>query len=158
MAQAQDAFVWEAPAWDRYERGPYWYALMAVGAILLALYGIFTSNYLFSFIIILIAIILVLAGNEEPRTSLIQVGENGIVVDGRMYFFDTLQNFAIIYHPPETKVLYVEHKTPIRPRLRLSLSDEDPVAIRAHLKRHLAEDLDLQDEHVSDILARLLRL
>lgn len=158
MIQGQDAFVWETPAWERHERGKNWYVLMTLGAVLLALYGVFTSNYLFSFIIILIAIILVLAGNEPPHAHLIQVGNNGVVVDGRLYFYDDLHNFSIIYHPPETKVLYLEHRRPIQPRLRISLGDEDPVAIRSHLRQFLTEDLDLQDEHFSDTLAKLLKL
>jgi hypothetical protein len=158
MAEAQDVFVWEAPAWDRHERGSNWYLWMSLVAMALAAYGVLTANYLFSFIIILIAIILILAGNEEPHRVLVQVGHNGIVVDGKLYLYDDLHSFSIIYHPPETKVMYIDHSRSLRPRLRIWLADEDPVAIRSHLKQYLTEDLDLQEEHFSDTLGRLLKL
>ena len=103
-----------------------------------------------------VAIILILVGNPDPHMILVQIGHNGIVYDGRFYQFNQLNDFAIIYHPPHTKILYLEPKNPARPRLRILLEDEDPVAIRSHLKNYLDEDLDLRDEHVSDIFARLL--
>lgn len=158
MAASQDAFVWEAPAHEEVDRGPRWFLWMSLVALLLAAYAIYTANYLFAFIILLTAIILVFAGNEKPRKVLIQLGNNGVVVDGRLYRFDELANFAIIYYPPHTKVLYVEPNGVLQARMRIELEDEDPVAIRAHLKKFLQEDLDLQEEHFSDIVARLLKL
>ncbi len=156
MAKAQDIFVWEAPAWEKADRHPRWYLIMGGIAFLFAAYAVFTSNYLFAFIIFLTAIILVLAGNENPKAVLIQIGDNGIVVNGKLYQFDKLHNFAIIYHPPHTKVLYVEPNNAVLPRLRIDLEDQDPVAIRAHLLQYLDEDTDLRGEHYSDIFGRLL--
>lgn len=131
---------------------------MSLIALVLAGYAIYAANYLFAFIILLTAIILVFAGNEKPRKVLIQIGNNGVVVDGRLYRFDELDNFAIIYYPPQTKVLYLEPSGILQARLRVELEDEDPVAVRNHLKKYLEEDLDLQEEHFSDIVGRLLKL
>ncbi|MFZ2804102.1 MAG: hypothetical protein WA001_02670 [Patescibacteria group bacterium] len=156
MATVQEAFVWEAPAWETYERGSKWHIWMLLGAGALIIYAILTTNYLFAFIILLTAIILILVGNPYPHMVLVQIGQNGIVYDGRLYQFSQLNDFAIIYHPPNTKILYLEPKNPSRPRLRILLEDEDPVAIRLHLKNYLDEDLDLRDEHLSDIFGRLL--
>ena len=158
LAQAQDLFVWEAPAWEHKERHPHWYLWMSLIALLFAAYAVFTGNFLFAFIIFLIAIILVLAGNEGPHTMLVQIGLNGVVVDGRLYLYDQLHEFAVIYHPPETKVLYLEPKSYVKPRIRVSLADQDPVSIRDHLRQFLQEDLDLRDEHLSDIFGRLLKI
>jgi hypothetical protein len=158
MAQAQDVFVWEAPSWERYERGPKWYVWMGLVVLALTVYAVFTANYLFAFIILLTAIILILAGNQEPHPVLVQIGHNGIVYDGRMYQFGELSDFAIIYHPPHTQILYIQPRNPAKPRLRIPLGEQDPVAIRGHLKTYVDEDLNLREEHFSDILARLLRL
>lgn len=158
MAQAQDVFVWETSSWERYSRGPHWYIFMTLIAVVAALYGIFTANYLFSFIVLFIAIILILAGNEPAHAVLAQVGNNGIVLDGKFFPYEDLRNFSIIYQPPETKILYIESKRLIEPRIRISLMDEDPVAIRSHLRQFLSEDLDLQEEHFSDTIARLLKI
>lgn len=158
LAQAQDVFVWEAPAWERHDRHPYWYLWMSAVTLVFAAIAIFTGNYLFAFIIFLIAIILILAGNEEPHTMLIQVGNNGIVVDGKLFLYSDLHEFALIYHPPETKILYLEPKAYTRGRLRVQLGNQDPVALRNHLRQYLHEDLDLRDEHISDIFGRLLKI
>jgi len=158
IIKAQDDFVWETPEWERRDRGPRWYLYMSIVAIAFVIYAVLTSNFLFAFIILLIAIILVLAGNEQPDRILIQLGKNGIVVDGKLYEFKNLSDFSIIYHPPETKLLYLETKNLIRPRLRVPLDDQNPVEIRNHLKHYLEEDLLLQEEHFSDILARLLKI
>lgn len=158
MADAQREFVWEAPAWERHERGPRWYLWMALGVIVLTGYAVLTSNFLFAFIVLLTAIILVLAGNETPHTALIQIGHNGVVVDGRLHLYETFQDFAIVYQPPETKILYFEPKNISKGRLRISLEGENPIAIRDHLKGYLDEDLDLRNEHWSDIFGRLLKI
>lgn len=158
MANAQDAFVWEAPSWDEYERGPKWMVWFIVCVIVLTIYAIFTSNYLFAFIVLLAAIILILAGNKKPHPILVQIGQNGIVYNGTFYQYDELDDFAIIYQPPQVKLLYVQPKGITHSRMRISLEDEDPVALRNHLKQYLDEDLTLHEEHVSDIVARLLKL
>ena len=154
----QEMFVWEAPAWERVERSPKWYLWMGLVAFALVAYAVYTSNYLFAFVVLLCVIILVLAGNETPQKILFQIGEHGIVAGGRMTPFQEIHNFAIVFQPPEVKVLYVQSKSWMQPRLRISLENENPVAIRAHLKRYVAEDLDLRDEHISDIVGRLLKL
>ncbi|HEU0051234.1 MAG TPA: hypothetical protein VFQ60_04240 [Patescibacteria group bacterium] len=154
----QDRFVWEAPMHERYERGSRWYIIMAVIAFFLIAYAVWTENFLFAFLILLMAIILVLTGNEEPKHALVQIGDAGIVWDGKLCLYRDLDHFAIVYQPPQTKVLYLDHRNPIIPRLRIPLEEENPLELRDHLKQFLREDLDLHDEHLSDIVARLLRI
>ena len=158
LIESQDAFVWEAPAFERSVRGPQWYLFMGIATVLLLAYAIWTANFLFAFIVLLSAIIILLAGNQQPKPVLIQIGENGVVYDGRLTLFQDIDNFAIIYQPPLSKVLYVERRGAIRPRLAIPLEDQDPVQLREHLKRYIKEDLDLQGEHISDTIARLLKI
>ena len=69
LALNQEEFVWEAPAHVHYDRGPRWYVGMVVVALFLVAYAIWTANFLFAFLILLIAIILLLAGHEEPKKN-----------------------------------------------------------------------------------------
>lgn len=158
LIDAQDAFVWESPEYDRYERGKRWYVIMSIVAVLMVAYAIWTANFLFAFIILIAAIILVLTGNEKPKKILVQIGHNGIVRNGDFVSFDEMENFAIVYQPPHIRVLYIEPKSFFKPRLRVYLGEQDPVAIREHLRDYVQEDLDLRDEHASDILAKLFKL
>ncbi|MHB8830896.1 MAG: hypothetical protein ACYC44_02185 [Patescibacteria group bacterium] len=158
IAESQDAFVWEMPEHEHHPRTPNWYLIVSLIAIACVAYGIWSTNYLFGLIVLISAVILMLAGNEDPRNVLVQVGHNGIVVDGDFVPFDKLFNFSIIYHPPFTKVLYIERRYSPKPRLKLFLADEDPIAIRQHLLKYLPENLVLREEHFSDIVGRLLRI
>lgn len=158
IVMSQDAFVWEAPAYLKFERGPGWYFTMALVAVAGMAYAVWSANFLFAFIILLMGILLLLVGNKDPQRVLVQVGNNGIVWNGRLTTYQDIDEFAIVYHPPHVKTLYIVAKSPIVPRLRIELEDQDPIALRNHLRQFLREDLDLQSEYLSDIVARLLRL
>ena len=155
---SQDRFVWEAPAYAKYDRGPKWYFIMALVAVALISYAVWTANFLFAFIILLMGILLLLVGNKDPDRILVQVGDSGIVWNGKLMLFQDLDHFGMVYQPPYAKVLYVESKSPVTPRLRIELEDQDPVELRSHLRKFLKEDADLQSEYLSDIFARLLRI
>lgn len=158
LVENQDKFVWESPAFRKYDRGSAWYLVLTLAAVFLIAYAVWTANFLFAFIIFLSAILLLLVGNQEPKTVLVQVGENGVVWDGKLYLYQDLENFSIVYQPPISKVLYIEPKSSVTPRLTIELQDEDPISLREFLRNYMREDLDLQGEHFSDIVGRLLRI
>ncbi|MFA6446909.1 MAG: hypothetical protein WCW31_01475 [Patescibacteria group bacterium] len=158
LAEAQNIFVWETPEFEYHVRSPYWYLIVSIIALACVAYGVWANNYLFALIIVLIAVILMFAGHDEPRKVLVQIGHNGVVVDGKFVEFDKLANFSIIYQPPLTKILYIERKLSANTRYKLMIEDQDPIAVRSHLLRYLPENLALRDEHFSDILGRLLKI
>lgn len=158
LVQSQDTFVWEAPLYPTYKRGTRWYFILTAGTLLLVSYAVITSNFLFAFLILLCAIIIILAGNEEAPIVLAQIGELGIVWDGNLYLYRELGEFSIIYQPPYISTLYIETKSFTKPKLRISLENQDPANIRDHLRAYLKENTDLQTEAGSDILGRLLRI
>ena len=158
MIISQDHFVWEMPAFFKPERNKAWYFGFSIISVLLIAYAVWTANFLFAFIIFLSSIIMLLVGSQEPRDVLVQIGNNGIVVDGKLHLFQDINSFAIVYQPPIAKLLYIEPKSAISQRIRLELFDQDPIELRSHLRQFLQEDLDLQGEHFSDIVGRLLRI
>ncbi|MFZ6015316.1 MAG: hypothetical protein ACOYUZ_03085 [Patescibacteria group bacterium] len=158
IANSQSDFVWEMPEHEHYHRSNTWYLIVSLIALASVIYGIWSTNYLFALIILISAVVLILAGNDEPGDVLVQIGNNGIVVNGEFVDFDKLFDFSIIYHPPHTKLLYIERKHSFKPRLKLYLEDQDPIAIREHLLQYLPENLALREEHLSDIVGRLLRI
>lgn len=155
---SQKNYVWEAPTAEKYQRGARWYLFMALGAMFFVAYAVWTGNFIFAFLILLMGIILLLAGNEEPARALVQIGDLGVVWNGKYHAFGEFENFAIVYQPPSTKVLYLERKGLMTMRYRIHLEDQNPTEIRAYLKQYIVEDTALQDEHLSDILGRLLRI
>lgn len=158
IANSQDSFVWEMPEHEPRERSSWWYVAVSLIALLSVIYGVFAQNYLFALIILICAVILILTSEQKPKSILVQIGHNGVVIDGNFIEFDKFAHFAIIYHPPLTKVLYLERKLSFKPRIKLFLEDQDPIEIRDHLKQYLTEDLELREEHLSDIVGRLLQI
>ena len=155
---AQDKFVWEVPTFEKRDRGRGWYVIMILVATFFVAYAVYTANFLFAFLILLMSILLLLTSRQEPVAMLVQIGDNGLVVNGKLYLFQDLGAFSIIYQPPYVKTLYVETHNILTPRLRLLLDNQDPIGIRQHLKQYLREDLDLRGEYVSDIVGRLLKI
>ena len=158
LIKGQNQFVWETKLYPTYARGRNWYLAMTAGTVLLVSYAVLTSNFLFAFLILMCAIILILAGNEEAPTVLAQIGDLGVVWDGTLYLYRELGAFSLIYQPPYVSTLYIDTRRTTQPKLRISLEDQDPVAVREHLLQYLSENTDLQTEQTSDILGRLLRI
>ena len=154
----QDVFVWETFSFQKYDRNKTWYFGMTMVTLLLVAYSLVTANFLFAFIIVLTVILLLLVGNREPRPILIQFGEDGFVWDGTLHLYEDISDFAIVYNPPQTKMLYLEFNNAIRPRLSVQLEDVDPVELRAFLSQFIAEDGGLRSEPFSDTVGRLLKL
>ena len=158
LVSLQDRFVWETASFDKYERGPKWYAATGVLSLFLLAYAVWNENFLFAFLILLIDITLILGYRRDPRPVLVQIGENGVVWDGKLHLFQDLEHFALVYQPPVEKVLYVRPKQALNGPLRIQLEDQDPVALRQHLQQYLPETLDLPSGYGSDTLGRLLRI
>lgn len=154
----QDAFVWETPSHVQYQRSPTWYLSMGVLSLFLLAYAIWQENFLFAFFILLADIVLIVGNQREARPVLVQIGDNGVAWDGALHLFQDLEHFAIIYDPPYAKTLYIQKRSGINPTIHIDLGDQDPVAIREHLRQYLRENLDLSTEYSSDILGRLLRI
>ncbi len=158
IISAQDHFVWEAPSHTYHERTSGWYLAASIVALLFVAYAVWTANFLFAFIILLMAMLVVLGGTEKPHQVLCQIGDTGIVWAGKLHPYNDIEQFAVVYQPPIAKVLYIDFNSTLKPRLRIPLEDQDPLDVRNHLLQYLTEDLDLQSEHLSDIVARVLKI
>ena len=131
--------------------------MITIGLIFV-LYGIFSNNFLFSLIIILTGIILFVHSRQEPMPLPFQIAELGVIVGKRFYHYDELKSFYLVYQPPEVKTLFFETKNPLRPHLRVSLYDVNPLQVRDTLRQFLTEDLDHTEEPLSDMIARHWRI
>lgn len=149
---------WMVKEYDRYERGRSWYIVVAVLAVLMVLYGMVSNNFIFSLIIILAIIILYLQSRREPIAVPFRIAELGVIVGDRLYSYGELASFYIIYQPPDVKTLFIVTKQFFRPNLRIPLGDTDPNDIRSTLRGYLPEDLDVEQEPASDMLARRWRI
>lgn len=149
---------WSFKEYERHDRGQLWYILMISLGLLMVVYAMWAGNFLFALVIILAGIILFLQAHQEAPEVIFQITDLGVVVGNRFYPYSDLYNFYIIYNPPEVKTLFVETRSPIRPLLRIPLLDVNPLDVRETLLQFLEEDIEREEEPISDVVARQWKL
>lgn len=151
-------YEWSVKEYERHERGKNWYLIMSVLALLLIGYGVVSGNYLFALITVLFGIILFMQDMVEPMEVYFALTNTGIVVGKKFYRYSELNNFWIIYNPPFTKNLYFGQNSILRHRIQVPLYDFDPRPIREYLVQYLQEDLEQEEEPLSDRMSRLMKI
>jgi hypothetical protein len=132
--------------------------VIGIIAIAFLTYAMIVANYLFALIIVLIGIISFLHEMQDPIDVPFAITETGIILGKKYFRYSEIKNFWIIYNPPEVKKLYFSTDGALRNELQISLMDYDPRPLREYLGKYLAEDLEQEEEALSDTLARRMRL
>ncbi len=151
-------FDWVVNEYEKHERSRRWYIIAAVIGAVLLLFSVVSGNYLFALIVVLFGIILFLQDILQPTEVPFAITETGIVVGSKFYPFKEIVNYWIIYNPPEVKNIYFATSNTLRHRLQVPLLDNDPRPIRDFLNQFIVEDLDQEDEPLSDRLGRVFKL
>lgn len=146
--------AWTANEYEQYPRGKWWYVIMIPVGAFMVLYGIVTGNFLFSLLIILFAIVLFVQAYQKPPVVEFKITDTGIVIGTRFYAYAELDDFFIVYRPPEMQMLYIETNNTTRPLLRLPLDTYNPVSVRLSLRAYLPENLEKDAEPMSDRISR----
>ncbi|MBI5467217.1 MAG: hypothetical protein HY975_03320 [Candidatus Kerfeldbacteria bacterium] len=149
---------WKFPEVPKYSRSRRWYVGLAVFGLATLAWSIYDRNFLFAVIIVLSLAIIYFQSRQEPRMLSIEVTEDGLAIGKDFFVYDDIKNFWIIYTPPVVKTLYLSFKSSLRPILGISLEDANPVEVRKHLLKYLAEDLEKEDEPASDAYGRLFKI
>ncbi len=149
---------WNFTEFIKHERSKSWYFGAVISILFLLIYSFLTVNFLFAVIIIIAAISFFLIYRREPGQVTFAITEDGLGADDRFFPYDEIKDFYIIYQPPEVKTLFVELKALTKPRLAISLGDQNPVEIRKILLEYIDEDLEKDDEPLSEGLSRMLKL
>lgn len=151
-------YEWWVKEYEQYERSRRWYVVMFALAGFCVLYGLFTSNYLFALIIILLGIIIYLHELQVPLMVYFAITENGVILGKKFYRFSELKDFYILYNPPVIKKLFFSLNNTVKYRLVVPLLDIDPRPVRAYLGRFVSENTAIEDESTIDKLARALKI
>lgn len=149
---------WTVKEYEQYERNRAWHVIMITLAVLLIVYGIFSQNFLFVLIIVLAGIILFVQSKQTPPEVNIAITNVGVVINNRLYEYRELKDFYLVYQPPETKMLFIDTKSSLRPLLRIGLEDMNPLDVRFALREFLTENVEKEEEPFMDEMARKWRI
>jgi len=147
----------EVPEYIKQERGVLWYAIAVLLGAALIVYAIMNGNFLFAVILVLAGVVMILMSLNEPRMIRLEIDPSGVRLGGKKYSYNQFREFSIIYQPPEINTLYLEFRLPLRERLSIPLGDIDPNVIRNYLLNFITEDLERDEESLTDILSRTLK-
>jgi hypothetical protein len=149
---------WEFPEFIKYQRNTAWYVFTALIGLFLIIYAVYTYNFLFAFIIVMLGFILVIYMAKEPMTVRFIITEDGLELNHHFYSYKEVDTFWIIYEPPEVKNLYFDFKSTLKPSFSIPLLNQDPLEIRTVLLKYLREDLEKEEESTTDLLERKFKL
>jgi hypothetical protein len=156
--KAETKMKWNIPEFHDHKRGKRWYIVALTVMALLILYSVLTSNFLFAIILIVVGITMTLHDRRDTPEVSFEIAENGINIGKQHYSFNQFKSFWMYYEPDEAKMLFMEFKSGIRPRLSIPLQNKNPLKIRSILLQYLTENVEREHEPLSEQLTRLLKL
>ncbi|MCD6471056.1 hypothetical protein J7K86_00810 [bacterium] len=149
---------WNFPEYQKYERSKNYYIGLTIAFLVFFIYAIFTRNYIFAVILVLLILIIFLNNKREPIKIPFKIFEDGIMVGKNFYEWDQINSFRIVYNPPQIKRLYIDLKGTLLRDFSVSLEDKDPLEVRKILKQYLVEDLTKPYETLTDRMNRWLKI
>ena len=157
--ESEALISWDIPEYDRYERTKIWYIIASIVALAILIIAFWAQNYLFAIIIVLSALIITINQWREPEKINFSIHDEGLLLGKKFIDYSELKNFSIVYKPrQDIKKLYFEFESVLKPRLSVYMDNINPLKIRDILLNYLQEDLERENEPLSESLAKLFRL
>jgi hypothetical protein len=158
MEEKTQTMHWNIPEYNEHKRSKRWYVIAISIMALLLLYAVLTVNFLFAIILIVAAITMTLHDRTSAPEVMFELAENGVNIGYQHYSYNSFKHFWIYYEPNESKKLYFDFKSSVRPRLSIPLQNKNPIKIRSILLKYLPEAVEKENEPLSEQLTRLLKL
>jgi len=149
---------WDFPEFEKHDRSKKWYIAAVIVLGILIIYAVWTSNILFAVILILAAFIGVIQHFQKPHDVEAAITEDGVLVGSKFYRYEEIESFWMIYKPPLAKLVYLDFKNKFKKNLAIPLENVDPIKVREILNQYLEEDLEREEEELSERLAKVLKV
>lgn len=150
---------WKFPEVVSYNRTKRWYYIAGVFWLFCFGYAILTGNFMFAGIMVMGSFVYFYSQSEASKDIVFNITEEGIEVGRHSYLYKELSAFWIVYEPSENvKTLYFDFKNKLYTSLSVPLMGQNPLSVREILLRYLPEDLQKEEEPMSDIFNRAIKL
>lgn len=147
--------TWEAPEFEIREKSVSWYWISIIVASVIVAFAVWQKNFLFGFFIVIAEILLVLWGNEIPRTLPFTITEKDVEIgDGlRSYALNAFESYSVDPLNGEWTELIFTFKSQIKTPLKMLFPESNIKELRDDLKGILREV-----EHQPTLLDAIERL
>ena len=147
-------YQWRAPEHEIFEKDKKWYAYAGLILAGIIAYAIIINSPIMAITFILIGAVGYIMLQKEPRTVNFAIVGDGIVVNKKIYHFDSMESFWIFYEPGQAKVISLHIRSKFLPYIHIPIGDADPNVIREILVKYVTED---KHEHsIVDIFERII--
>jgi len=141
---------WNAPSHLHMEKTQDWYWGVGIVTLAITVACFLFGNVIPGIFVIIAAVALVVHASLPTKEIICQINDRGIVVDGTLYPFLTLDSFWVA-HEEEPARLILKSRKLMMPLIIIFLGDADPERIREVLLKYIAET-----EHVEPFLKLML--
>ncbi|MBI2055624.1 MAG: hypothetical protein HYT42_01900 [Candidatus Sungbacteria bacterium] len=145
---------WRAPEFDYHPQKSL--TLFLFGALLWAggVAALFFKNFLFAVLLAIAGGLVIHHSSRRPRELQFYISPRGIKIGRRIYQFEDLNSFWVLYDPPYSRELIIESKKTLMPVIRAPIGETNPLEIRKILLRFLKEEK--HEESLADIVSKHL--
>ncbi|MFA4872237.1 MAG: hypothetical protein WC610_04260 [Patescibacteria group bacterium] len=151
-------FSWRCPEDVKYKKNIWWYLISIVALVLIVWWAVADGNPLFAIFLVLFYFLTIIYEFREPQLVDVVITPDGVKLGSRFHYYKSFDHFYIVYKEKGVKNLYLEFKNFLRGRLIISIEGQNAVEIRQYLLNFLDEDLEREEEPLSERLRRWLRL
>jgi len=124
--------------------------LLCLGAIVTLLF----KNFLFALLLAISGGLVIYRSHRGPRELNSYISSRGVKIGRRLYQFEDLESFWIVYDPPSSKELILKSKKALMPIIRAPLGEVNPLQIREVLLRFLKEER--HEDSLVDVISKSL--
>lgn len=149
---------WETWEYPPHERSKTWYIVASTIGVSLVLYSIYTENFLFAIIILMMGVLVLVNGLRHPNRIQIYLTTLGVVIGNEFHSYKEVKDFSIVYEPPDVKILYVDFLNWRHPLVAIPLEDANPNDVRNVLLPYAFENLERDQESLTDLIGRLYKI
>ncbi len=129
---------WVALEHEHVERHPDWFWFVGILALGGAIIALLLGNVLFALFIVVCAITLSLYALKHPQRIQYEIGEKGVLVDTKIYPYQTLESFCIHEHHDSFRLLIKSQKI-FMPYIFVPLDTTPPEDVRRAFAGKLPE-------------------
>jgi len=155
-AYDQPVISWQASEYIQHKKGWLWYMIFAIifigGAVLAYLY----NSWTFSVALVTFAVVYLIFDRPHPKNIKVILSNIGIKVGNKVYQYNRIKAFWIVYNPPFHKSLNIKVYNEFLEEIEIQLGNEDPNRIYEFLSKKLPE-LEGKEPGLLDNLSKILK-
>lgn len=148
-------YTWTVEPYEHYARSVDWYWMMGIGVLAIIIIAVVSKNYLFAFLMILGAVLMVLSLRKAPEDMRIEISEQAISINGHIYRYDQIHSFWMYNDLQKKPNLLIHTKRALFPKIVIPLlPDMDFMELHTFLidKIHEEEQYESTIDRIADRL------